>query len=59
MTVAELIARLSEFPPESSVQIEYENPLEDGGCIVETLIATGVKLGPPKFPWHAPTAVVF
>ncbi|WP_280412580.1 hypothetical protein [Nocardia asiatica] len=59
MTVAELIARLSEFPPESSVQFEYENPLEGGGCILETLFVTGVKLEPPKFPWHAPTTVVF
>jgi hypothetical protein len=59
MTVAELIALLSEFPPELSVQIEYEIPVEDGGCMVETLFVTGVKLEPPKFPWHGPTAVVF
>ncbi|MFE7744395.1 hypothetical protein [Nocardia sp. NPDC057455] len=59
MTVAELIARLSEFPPELSVQIEYEIPVEGGGCILETQFATGVKLESPKFPWREPAVIVF
>ncbi|WP_068059294.1 hypothetical protein [Nocardia xishanensis] len=59
MTVAELIARLSEFPAELSVQIEFENPLEDGGCILENLTVTGVKLEQSKFPWRGHTVTIF
>jgi hypothetical protein len=52
MTVAELIERLSRFPAELEVRIEFDIPLEHGGSMLDGIHTSGVRLDSSMFPGH-------
>ncbi|WP_109527225.1 MULTISPECIES: hypothetical protein [Nocardia] len=59
LTVAELIAKLSEFPPDSTVIVEYEANDGNYGCWTEQVEVFNVRGGNLTSPTPRPMTIIY